>query len=120
MHDRDIRLTDEEQRIIAEIERHERARRSPWRCWRTVFGRRPATRTQQPAVGAMVDSGTRGDGGAWEWARHRESHCRVGRLPHRAPRDVADVPPDDSRLVDPLVPALDRATCRRAHIGSVI
>ena len=46
MHDRDIRLTDEEQRIIAEIERHERARRSPWRCWRTVFGRRPATRTQ--------------------------------------------------------------------------
>ena len=38
MQDRDVRLSDEEQRIIAEIERHERLRRSSWRRWRTVCG----------------------------------------------------------------------------------
>ena len=45
MQDRDVRLSDEEKRIIAEIERHERARRSPWRRWWTVFGRSSAART---------------------------------------------------------------------------
>ena len=46
MQDRDVRLSDEEQRIIAAIERYERARRSPWRCWWTVFGRLSAARTR--------------------------------------------------------------------------
>ena len=39
MQDRDVRLSDEEQRIIAEIERHERLQRSSWRRWRTVVDR---------------------------------------------------------------------------------
>src|SRR3954451_21803416 len=37
MHHGDVRLTDEEERIIAAIERHERAERSRWR---RVLGRR--------------------------------------------------------------------------------
>ena len=67
MQDRDVRLSDEEQRIIAEIERHERLQRSSWRRWRTVVA---AFRPHARAAGGGPDLGQRSS-----WGR---SCSRVG------------------------------------------